>query len=441
MKFPEFIYVHVPENDERRNRIEDAVFAALGGTQEAQPPELFPIGSIATTTQLAAGSVATTTDAVGAEPPPPPALPAVELELDGSVPDHIHVAVPASDARRDRIERDVFAQLGAIRTAQRTDEFVALPVRERSWTPWLATAGVALAAAVAVVVLIKRPPPLIPSTIAPTEIVTRTGDTSQFTYGDAIIIAGSDTKVHASQGKDGTITLDLDRGSVDCDVEPRAGRAPFRVAAGDVLVEVIGTRFTVSRRAAGVRVDVTRGKVKVRDPNGQYLVAAGETWPASLAGSDVPEDAAVETEAELEMPEMPVGTRKSAKRATTAPPRDPTEAEYKQAVLLMNSDITAAERAFQTLAKGNGKSARGALVWLSEIESDRGRTDGALAFLAEYDRRFPTSSEAEEVAYRRVEVLAKAHRKAPLKAAAQQYLQRFPQGTYVDQVTRLLRRP
>ena len=119
MKFPELIFVRVPESDERRERIEQAVFAALGGEQEAQPPELFPIGSVATTTQLAAGSVSTTTDAVAEPQPPPP------LTLDGSLPDHIQVAVPTSDARRDRIERDVFAQLGAIRTATRTDEIVA----------------------------------------------------------------------------------------------------------------------------------------------------------------------------------------------------------------------------------------------------------------------------------------------------------------------------
>ena len=93
MKFPEFIFVRAPESDERRERIERAVFAALGGEQEAQPPELFPIGSVATTTQLAAGSVATTTDAV-AEPPSPSPLAA--LTLDGAIPDHIHVAVPAT---------------------------------------------------------------------------------------------------------------------------------------------------------------------------------------------------------------------------------------------------------------------------------------------------------------------------------------------------------
>jgi len=429
MKFPEFIFVRAPESDERRERIEQAVFAALGGEQEAQPPELFPIGSVATTTQLAAGSVATTTDAVH-EPPPPP------MTLDGAIPDHIHVAVPANDARRDRIERDVFAQLGAIRTATRTDEIVAFKPKAR-WTPWLATAGVAVAATIAVVMLWKRPTAVVAQQ-PPTQIETQTG--GRFTYGDAVIDAGRDTKAFASTAADGTITVDLDRGSVDCDVEPRPGRATFRVVAGDVRVEVIGTRFTVTRRASGVRVDVTRGKVKVRDINGEYLVATGETWPSSLAGSDVPDDAGTPEESELEMPEMPVGTHKPAKHTAAAPPRDPSEAAYKQAVLLMNSDVTSAERAFQTLVKGNGRPARGALVWLSEIESDRGHTDAALAYLAEHDRRFPNSSEAEDVAWRRIDVLKRGHRAGAAKDAARQYLQRFPQGTYVEQVTDMLRR-
>jgi transmembrane sensor len=433
MKFPELIFVRVPESDERRERIEQAVFAALGGEQpkEDQPPELFPLGSVATTTQLAAGSVATTTDAVAEPQPPPP------LTLDGALPDHINVAVPANDARRDRIERDVFAQLGAIRTATRTDEIVAFKAKAR-WTPWLATASVAVAATIAVVMLWKRPAgPPVTGPQSPMEWKAPDGGT--FTYGDAVMVAGKDTKVLASTAPDGTITLDLDRGSVDCDVEPRPGRAPFRVVAGDVRVEVIGTRFTVSRKASGVRVDVTRGKVKVRDQNGEYLVAAGETWPASLAaGSDIPDDAGTPEESELEMPEMPVGSHKAAKR--TATPRDPSEAAYKQAMVLMTSDIPAAERAFQTLAKGNNRAARGALVWLSDIESDRGHTDAAIGYLDEHDRRFPNSTEAEEVAFKRIDVLKRGHRAAAAKDAARQYLQRFPQGTYVEQVTDMLRR-
>jgi len=428
MKFPELIFVRVPESDERRERIEQAVFAALGGEQEAQPPELFPIGSVATTTQLAAGSVSTTTDAVAEPQPPPP------LTLDGSLPDHIQVAVPTSDARRDRIERDVFAQLGAIRTATRTDEIVAFNPKAR-WTPWLATASVAVAATIAVVMLWKRPAgPLVTGPQSPMEWKAPEGGT--FTYGDAVMVAGKDTKVLASTAPDGTVTLDLDRGSVDCDVEARPGRAPFRVIAGDIRVEVIGTRFTVTRRASGVRVDVTRGKVKVRDQNGEFLVATGETWPSSLAGSDVPDDAGVSEESELEMPEMPISTHRTAPRAKTA--RDPSDAEYHEAVVLMSSDVSAAERAFQKLAKGKGTSARGSLVMLSDIEGGRGHIDTALGYLDEHDRRFPNSTEAQEVAFLRFDMLRRAHRNAT--DAARQYLARFPKGTYVEQVTDYLRR-
>ena len=72
--------------------------------------------------------------------------------------------------------------------------------------------------------------------------------------------------------------LRLDEGTADFEVQPRRQGA-FRVVAGDVTVEVLGTAFTVERAAGRVRVAVARGRVAVRWPGGrETLDAGGAGW-------------------------------------------------------------------------------------------------------------------------------------------------------------------
>lgn len=58
--------------------------------------------------------------------------------------------------------------------------------------------------------------------------------------------------------------VELLRGRLITDVMPGSPRR-FRVDAGIVLVEVLGTRFTVDRRESSVQVAVSRGRVRVHD--------------------------------------------------------------------------------------------------------------------------------------------------------------------------------
>jgi ferric-dicitrate binding protein FerR (iron transport regulator) len=51
----------------------------------------------------------------------------------------------------------------------------------------------------------------------------------------------------------------------------------FRVQAGEVMVEVLGTQFTVERLGAGARVAVERGRVRVSWKDGAVELAAGQT--------------------------------------------------------------------------------------------------------------------------------------------------------------------
>jgi hypothetical protein len=73
----------------------------------------------------------------------------------------------------------------------------------------------------------------------------------------------------------------LDRGTVTCEVAPRRGRPPFVVDAGEVRVQVVGTRFTVTRGSGETSVGVDHGVVEVAVGGVVTVLHDGERWPAS----------------------------------------------------------------------------------------------------------------------------------------------------------------
>jgi len=261
------------------------------------------------------------------------------------------VEVPASDARRENIERGVFAQLAALRVADRADAIgPAISMSRSRATPWAVACGLALAACIALVVVgLRGGDPTSPIASSPSSIQTPAGGSSRFTVGDAVIDAGADTSVQVQQDPSGSVTLVLARGAIDCDVEPRRERPPFRVVAGDVVVEVVGTRFTVTRTPVAVRVDVTRGKVHVTSPTGDRLVAAGEAWSSDgvIAAARVAPPAV----------QPPTPAPDPAPAATT-PDKSTGPAHTPHAAFLAAQrqeahDRVAASRAYRAVANGN----------------------------------------------------------------------------------------
>ena len=346
--------------------------------------------------------------------------------------DRIHIEAPATDARRDRVERDVFAQLSAIRAADRAD---AIAPRERlprsRLAIWLPAAACLAAAAIAIVVVVGRDER--PVEIAgPSLVETPVGGSSRFTVGDAVVQAGSDTSVSVSTS-DAGVMLVLGRGTIDCNVEPRNGRPPFRVHAGDVDVEVVGTRFAVTRVGSGARVDVTRGKVRVRSAAGERLLTPGQSWtPAAItataaqtAPAPEPPSATVPPQPTIEPPE-PVAPRPQ-------PPREPTRREaFAQAQLLESKDVQKAARAYRSIANGSDSWAALSLYSLAELQAGDDAKQ-ALRSLDELARRFPKGANAEDASWLRVDVLQRSGRQDEARAAAESYLRVFPRGTYVKQ--------
>jgi hypothetical protein len=366
--------------------------------------------------------------------------------------DRIAIDAPPAEASRDRVEAAVFARLDAIRGAERA---AALSADRPGVRPWMyLAAGVAAAVAVTLVIAIGRePPPRSGAARAPSLVVTPVGGSSRFTVDDAVIDAGSDTEVEVHAADPGEVSFVLARGTIDCDVAPRKGR-PLRVRAGDVVVEVVGTRFSVAR-TPGVRVDVTHGQVRVRTPGGEFLVGPGERWseggaaPASAAGSGSaaggPAEAGAPAASASDRAAIAAPAASSPDAIAVQPGKPPRVQSSRDAFLaaqrLESHDGRAAARAYRAVADGEGAWAALALYSLAELDASSGLGQAALAAVDEYLRRFPHGAGIEDVMWVRVETLRMLGRQDEARSAAAGYLRRFPRGTYVKPATRVAAPP
>ncbi len=352
------------------------------------------------------------------------------------IDDRISVRPPDTPARRERLEREVFQRLDQLRAGGDPDP-APRPRAERAGRRAvfaLAACGLAAAAGVTVWLLARRDPTSGAAGPARSLIVTPPGGASRVALGDAIIDARSDTAVAVDRAPDGGIVLDLRRGAIDCDVTPRPGRPSFVVRAGEVVVTVTGTRFSVSRDEA-VRVDVSRGSVQVSAGGRTDVVTAGETWSSNASRG---------TTADLQIPDgekPPIapdeGSAVVAPPSKSPPPVNPKQA-FAEARRLERGDPGAAGRAYRTLARGKDSWAALALYSLADLEARRGGAEAALAAIDEYEDRFQRGANAEDAAWLRVEIHREAGRAADARAAARRYLDRFPDGTYARPAATLL---
>ncbi|MEO6774309.1 MAG: FecR domain-containing protein [Kofleriaceae bacterium] len=355
----------------------------------------------------------------------------------------IEVDAPQNESRRDRIERNVFTQLAQLRLSDRADAAVPEPPasNRRAWM--FAGLGAAVAAIVILVVSTKAPAPApapIVEDTTPTRIVTPVGGQSQFTVGDAVIMAASDTSVDVKHAADGGITLVVARGAIECDVAPRHQRPPFHVIAGDVSVEVVGTRFTVTRTPSP-RVDVVRGKVRVRAPGGTWLLSAGDSWTPPVTAQAIEPAIGPAIDPAIDPTIDP-----AIDPARTAPPPQPAptvlspHARYQLAEKLEATDAPRAAKMYRSIASSNDAWAAPALFGLAELDAKSNATN-ALADCEEYLRRFATSAQAEDVEWLRIEILRSAGQRDKARVAATEYLRQWPQGSYAGIARRLASPP
>jgi hypothetical protein len=222
---------------------------------------------------------------------------------------------PLGDAAISRIERGLFAALdSALREGPRP---LAQTRPEGARRRGLAFALASVAAAALFGVREVRRGETLPG---------RAGQISTTTSGSRLAIDGATLEVAPQSSvsfggrRDGTVVVVLDRGTVTCEVAPRAKRAPFVVEAGATRVTVIGTKFSVHRAGEHAEVTVEHGLVEVADTNMTELVHAGERY---RPGEPVMREALASEAPAVVTPAAPVAVTPAVAAVTPTPAADP----------------------------------------------------------------------------------------------------------------------
>ena len=152
-------------------------------------------------------------------------------------------------------------------------------------TPSLARARLAwalMAASIllAVLHLVPTPGDPVPPTGATAQL-----DGTLLRFGPSVTVSGQGAIEVIRSDEQGTV-LALLTGQALFEVDPTGQRRQLTVRAGEVRVEVTGTRFMVRKDQARVSVEVSRGSVRIHRPSGSLTLSAGEHWGSTEQHGD-----------------------------------------------------------------------------------------------------------------------------------------------------------
>jgi hypothetical protein len=314
---------------------------------------------------------------------------------------------PMNDVSWARVERGLWARLDGTNTTQ-----VAAP-RSKRWL-WIALPSVAVAGAIAATFafVVDTPAPEAPIAVtpvpdeSPTRVVSGSAP-STVTLGEAHITLEAESAVVVSP-RDTTTTAVLERGTAKFAIAPRAGKQ-FVVVAGDTVVRVVGTVFTVARSEEHAVVEVERGLVDVTFQGTTMKVGAGQTWssdhPATVGSAKTAADESKTIEAESKTIEVATKHDKAKHVTRThadgkAPPpavalADDDRSKYERYVALETKDPKTALAGYLEISRGTGAWAPVALYAAGRLAADRGDAR-AKTLLDIYLRRFPRGANADD---------------------------------------------
>jgi len=281
--------------------------------------------------------------------------------------------------------------------------------------------------------------------------------------------AGSEFRL-AARGRQ----VNLYSGEVDVEVAP-GGSGRFRVVAPRFTVEVLGTRFIVQPE----RVETLHGTVRVVDSNGQEvaLLHGGEVWnvgnlaqrlpalPQERVGVDSLEPSSHESALPLAAPAASPVAEPTIFPAMAASRQPPTTQAPAAAIHNPSArgqtrpshahvDVLLAE-ARSVLAAGEAKLARERIVAaLDDHPTARQRAMAELlaadsflvesrygAALAAYRRTsamFDGFPESETAAFATAQLLCERGSEADARSALQSYIERYPNGRFIQDARRKL---
>lgn len=275
---------------------------------------------------------------------------------------------------------------------------------------------------------------------------------ARFDDGSAVSLAAL-TRLEVLRNDARSFVTALRRGGATFDVKP-GGPRHWIIEAGELSVEVVGTRFRVERQGELTRVSVDHGIVVVRGervPNGSVRLTAGTSFelPRASAGSGAgvtaDEGSSARTETAPTVPNVApsasalphaAAAPSSASSGAEPPARDEVERALMGADSARRQGDNAAaigyfNTAWQQAAAGDSRRGLAALslarllmggqpakaaqilrsslsdmpqalledasVRLVEAESRSGNPEGAARAADDYSRRFPAGRRAEEV--------------------------------------------
>jgi hypothetical protein len=289
---------------------------------------------------------------------------------------------PMPDVAWARVERGLWRQLDA------SPEPARPATRRRTWL-WLAAPLVATAAIATVVVVVRdTSTPVAQVADEPTRVVTDSAPSS-ISLGDAHIALDAHSAITSSQ----PATVTLETGGAWFSVAPRGDRPPFVVIAGDTRVQVIGTRFRVTRAGEHTDVAVDHGIVEVRHHGTVQRLTAGQTWSS--------DEVAIEIDpATPAPPQAPVKPHHSAAPASQTPvplasPSDPDATRFAALTKLEASQPAIAMKGYLELSQGSGKWAEVSLFAAARLAVDT-HDARAETLLTIYLRRFPSGANTDD---------------------------------------------
>jgi quercetin dioxygenase-like cupin family protein len=303
---------------------------------------------------------------------------------------------PLGDACWKRIENSVFAELDREPGAAPERPARTARVRRPAWA-LAGFAAAAVAAVIGLVVLQGRDNEGAGAAFEPSRIVTADSP-ARLTLGHAAITVAPQSSLWIRGAESRGVQVMLESGRVDCAVPPRRDRSAFVVQAGDVRVEVVGTRFSVERHGGEVSVQVSKGVVTVYHDGERIELGAGQSWPAA-PGAAGASDASESTDAAYEGRGATAGQDRASnsRGASRARARASAARElYERAAGLEASEPDKARAIYDEIIGLGGPWAANALFAQARLELDLGDRARASALLRTYLQRYPEGANAAD---------------------------------------------
>lgn len=308
--------------------------------------------------------------------------------------------------------------------------------------------GFALAAGVTAIAVLLFWPRGAVHDPAPGPLLTKDGRTMTILGGEAPSLVEFNDGSHVELGPASDLEVVennahtwmslLHAGRVAFDVRP-GGPRRWTIEAGLATIEVIGTRFELTRSEDALEVDVTRGSVLVRGERVRDRVkklAAGERLvirDAEPRPGEMEETAAVHANGNAAAEPAPASSFDAPSRAgaRAAPSIDDLLAQAD--ANRRSGNVVGAERILRRILALHAREPRASLAafTLGKLLFDTRPADAAQAF-SRCLALSPPDALAEDAQARLVEAEARSGAPLRARAAANEYRRRYPNGRWLD---------